>query len=403
VGEGGGDVLVFVAQRIFLGTRTEKLEANPDQWREYGYNWDGLCTTSGGGGSAAVPVLGACKRPVAEPGGIPVGNSFFGFVDGNACRDNAFGGSIMPLLSLLQQKPEVGLDESLAAGSSTYLLRLSDVGLGSDDSYVPGELFSTLDGDVSPATYFPEAPQERVVDVRSAAYGYRQMAGGKTTFADWPEDGSSPTLPAGAVFEGGLTSRVRFPTGYMVGNTWVSGDAEDSRSSALLALGGFVARLDASAGILTVKMSERTASPVLPARSAQESRLSAVVSPQKLTDAVTSPGSPLLKCGQGASYTPEVVAKVLSELADLQSNGATGYPFVDTGKECDLLSFGVGIAWAPAKLAPKPGREQPFHYVCNGPVATKVPGAGGAAGAGGSAGAGGASGASGKAGAAGSF
>lgn len=381
-GEAGGDVVSFIAQRLFLGQRNEDLTVNPAQWKNYGFNWDQTCTSQDP--ATGKPQNEACKRPLQTFPGIADG----GYYDGQGCRDNAFGGALLPLISTLQGNPEVGLDQEIVDGASTFMLRLSDLSPFGDDPYVPGELFFTAKRDTLPVDFSLNPPQTRLADVASAAYKFLPATGGPAQFADWPEDGSFPT-PAGKFV--GMSAKARYPDGYVRDHIWVSGDLGASATRTFFPFGGYVAEVEVSAVVLMVQLDPENHARAL------RSQFAAVVNPQSFVDIITSPRSNLFKCN--AAVPAATVAAYITQTSDLKGAVAN---FNDPTQTCDRVSMGAGIQWAPTVIADVPKLVPATKFECIDGMLKELPldGSGGAGGAG-AGGAAGAAGAGGDAGAGG--
>lgn len=396
--------MTFIAKRIFFGSRDEKLNPDPSQWRNYGLNWDRTCTTSMGmAGMGGAPSL-ACKKPPTSSGSPLTTLGTPGYFDGNDCRDNAFGGTLIPLLTFFQSSPEVGLDAETAEGGPTFVLRISDLvdaTKNGDDTYAPGELFFTLNRDTfrtgpnltpGPVDFEASPAQLRTMDASSAAYRYKP-AGGVEKIADWDPTGAGPKLEPTDMYVG-MTSRVRFPKAYVRNHVWISGDLAASETSALVPLGGYVAEVKAAASVAVIELD-----PTDHRKAPKRAQIATVVDGQSFTDALTSPQSPLLKCGPSKNTPKELVATIIRESADLKAGASD---FRDNAQFCDLLSLGAGVEWVPTRIADFPAGVPPFKFGCAEPggYPIRIPldgsgGAGGASGAGGAAGAGGSAGASG--------
>jgi hypothetical protein len=381
VGEGGGDRVSFVAQRFFLGQRNEDLTINPAQWKNYGFNWDRVCTTQEP--ATGQPQNEACQRPLQAFPGI----ADAGYYDGLDCRDNAFGGGLLPLVAALQGNPEVGLDEEIVNGTSTFLLRLSDLSPSKDDPYVPGELFFTAKRDVNPAQFNLSPPQTRTVDVASAAYKFLPAAGGLAEYGDWPASGVLGDIP-GTFVE--MTARTRYLGGYLRDHIWVSSDLGAPGVRTYFPFGGYVAEVDVSSVVLMVELDPDNHARAL------RSQFAAVLAPQSFTDLVLSPKSNLFKCG--GTLPASTVAAYINQTADLRGDAVD---FKDPTKPCDRISMGAGIQWVPTTIGPFPKLVPPTKFECVDGKLTELPddgSTGGAGGAGGNAGVGGESGAAGAGG-----
>jgi len=177
---GKGKTLFLLMNQIHVGTRTAGGEKVPNAWRDWGYDLDGVCT----GPDEAPTSIGTCKRVESSE---PLTN-----VDGNECRDNAFGAHLAPIADLAYGDDFDGHEaKAVARGDVTLLLVLDDLDDGADDPYVPGRMYK-----VARWTGIDPPTKDDIREVES-----------DSVIAD---DLAAP--------------RTAFPYGYLKGNVWVSGD-----------------------------------------------------------------------------------------------------------------------------------------------------------------------------------
>ena len=66
-------------------------------------------------------------------------------MDGERCRDNNFGRHVGTILRSAAPDTEKSLTEQLGLGAATWLLRIDDVDMGSDDTFAPATLYRVAD------------------------------------------------------------------------------------------------------------------------------------------------------------------------------------------------------------------------------------------------------------------
>jgi hypothetical protein len=162
----GTGTTVFAVSELYLGDTDWNGSPDPDAWKQYGYNIDGLPP---GSSQHCKPVAGASPLVQEEgPGGV----------------QSSWGHNIMPLLlgGLGDFSKRINL--AIASGKFTVLFALSQLGPG--------------------ASYDPLAAQI--------------AAGGQL--------GSMPKFDGTDLWPVIAGTQASFPNGYVVGDTWVSGPGQ---------------------------------------------------------------------------------------------------------------------------------------------------------------------------------
>jgi hypothetical protein len=114
----------FAVRRLRFDWPTQ---ANPDRWREHGWDLDGVCSTGSQGGAT-------CRNPA-------------GVVDdGQNGRDNAFAARLGPYLQTLMNVSEARINEGIEAGVSSLGIALRGYAGTGDDSTVEAVLFPIAQG-----------------------------------------------------------------------------------------------------------------------------------------------------------------------------------------------------------------------------------------------------------------
>lgn len=123
---GDGDGVVLAVSKLFLGDTDRNGVASADAWKDYGYNLDNFKST-------------ATSKNVCKPraGGQPSVHN-----DGNDGIDNAFGKGILPAISLLIDNPTSTVNDEIADGSFTLMLKLDDLGTGDNYSGIKASLYA---------------------------------------------------------------------------------------------------------------------------------------------------------------------------------------------------------------------------------------------------------------------
>jgi hypothetical protein len=170
----------FALNRLFFGDTDKSGMEDPDAWRQFGFDIDGLVTTA-----ASTDV---CQLdPGADPDEVKT--------DGDDGIDNSFGRNIIPLLALGQPTFTSDTNESLRKGRFTLMI-----------------LFEGLTG---------EPDQDRVL---AKVYGGTNL--GHAPAFDGEE--CWPISPESLLDEGDAASaRAVFPMGRLEGNVWSSGVIDD--------------------------------------------------------------------------------------------------------------------------------------------------------------------------------
>ncbi len=116
---GDGPGVVFALRKIFLGDTTWDGAPSPSAWKQFGYNIDGKIS--------AKTATDLCKPAQgAAPSSI--------YPDGNNGIDNAHGKLLLPILQGLFQDVSAQINQNIADGGGTFLLRVD--GLGGSPSAV---------------------------------------------------------------------------------------------------------------------------------------------------------------------------------------------------------------------------------------------------------------------------
>lgn len=182
VASGSPHSLTFAVRRFYLGTVDPESDTiDLDAWRQFGFDYDGECTTKQ---QSEHDVSNTCR--------IPGGANAASLEDGHECRDNIAGHILSEVLSFADKSFEKKEHNGTwNATAPTIILQILDLDDGPDDPYAPGRLYVT-------------APKD----------------GGML----W--DGEDVLeVDVDSLVDGDLdTPKYELPDGYVRDNVWVSGD-----------------------------------------------------------------------------------------------------------------------------------------------------------------------------------
>lgn len=179
---GQGKMRWFAARRLFSGSVDPTTgKTDPDAWKRIGHDVDGECTTLE---QSISGTSGVCSKPPNADDESQL--------DGDDCRDNAYGQLVGRVVKKLDSSWESNSSTEIANGGPTLLLRLSDLDDGPDDPFVPGAIF---------------------------------LSARRKSAPKW--DGSDRfELQQDSLVDGTLNGvpLVNFPKGYLVNDQWVSSE-----------------------------------------------------------------------------------------------------------------------------------------------------------------------------------
>lgn len=318
-GDGAGTT--FAVKRLYLGTQNADGTPNKDAWKDLGYDIDGRIDKASPFDGHCTPVLNA--------------NPAQTFTDGNEGIDNSFGGIILQQIILpLAADAEDKVNENIADGSFTLLMKLDTLGASDEYNPIPSKLYV--------AGQKATPPLNDGTDV-------------------WPL--FNEFLNAGNKDN----PKVQFPTAYVVGNTWVSGSA--GKINLALSVAGFSLSLDINQAVVSFDLAADH-------KSATGGVISGILDTEAFVTElkkVAGAFSPDLCMGS----TVDSIADRIRKASDILKDGTQ-----DGSKPCDGISIGLGFDLVEASL----GDVLPNQPPSPDPCAAGGAGGGGAGGAAGGAG-----------------
>ncbi len=314
--KGDGDGQVFAVQKLFLGDTDRAGSPKPTAWENYGYNLDGKISTA-----ASTDV---CKpRAGAQPKSVKT--------DGKDGLDNAFGKLLMPIIGSLAADASTKVNENIASGAFTILMKIDSLGV-----------------------------KPNYVDLPTALYVGNQL-GHPAKFDgtdEWPLVPELLNDPKDI-----NSSKVKFPSSYLAGNTWVSGSKGDLDLQ--LSVAGFTLTLGIRNAVITMDIAGDR-------KSATNGNIAGVLPVEPLINELKKvAGGFSAELCTGSTF--ESIAESIRQAADIGADGGQ-----NPSKECDAISIGLGFEAGIAKLGKVSDTSPPKEDPC-----AMSMGAGGAGGAGG--------------------
>jgi len=124
------DVRAFAVSFFRLGFSTRDGENVTDAWKNYGFDLDGVCTSTDDSQTSK----DTCKRGPGSAGDV--------LTDGDNCIDNNFGSQLVTLIKAVDPLAETKIGDGIKTGSLTLLFRISDLAESGADDNAPGALFA---------------------------------------------------------------------------------------------------------------------------------------------------------------------------------------------------------------------------------------------------------------------
>ncbi len=294
---------LWVGVKHFHFAHSNDALKTPNAWQDWGWDIDGLCT-----GRTASEQTGTCRKSSAiAPEQVS---------DGKGCRDNNFGSQIVAQLNIYKNTFENDTNNGLLEGNAAWIFVLEDVGDAVDDPYVPGKLYLAA----------PYAPKTR---------------------PNWDGADVRKVLPRSV--DGDLSKpKVTFPRGYLRNNVWVSGEAQAFEIALPIGASGELMPLPVRSGVIGFTLNAAHTTVVdgtgQVAGAIALSDVEAFLKPFLITQTPFCPGT--------GGYNN--LMQTIGSYADVVVGAAK---LQDSTKDCDGISFGIGINLAPVAPAVELGTE----------------------------------------------
>lgn len=281
---------VFAVNKLFLGSTNRDGSSNTASgWKQYGYNLDGKISTEAS--------KDLCKpRKGANPKNI--------YADGNEGIDNSFGRNILPVIRAAAPDAESSVNDSILEGSFTLLLNIDK--LGPDREYNP--LAARMYG--------------------GADLGLAPKFDGTDEWPVLPELLNDP--------KDITSSKIQFPTSYLVENTWVSGS--NAPINLALSVSGFTVNLTIANAVVSMKLSDDH-------KTATEGTIAGILETTVLTSELKKVVAAFDESFCEDNATVDSILTQVEQASDIMQDGSQ-----DPTKECDGISIGLGFNMAHAKL-----------------------------------------------------
>jgi len=295
---------VLAIRKLYLGDTDRDNKPNKaNGWKQYGYDLDGLASTSTSND--------LCKpRNNASPKSL--------YPDGNNGIDNSFGHNILSIILNIASDASAKVNQGIGEGKFTIMLSMDKLGSGKSYKGVDTKLYGGAD--LGSAPLFTGADK-------------------------WP------VIPELLKVETDITSaKVDFPNAYIVNNTWVSG----SKGEVLLSLSvsGFTLQLPIASAILTMELSEDH-------KTASKGTIAGILPTEVLTSElkkIAGAFDPTLCKGP----TIESIISQIEQASDILKDGTQ-----NKDSDCDGISIGLGFDAAIVQLGAIAAKAGPKEDPCN--------------------------------------
>lgn len=293
---------VFALNTISLGEADRAGNKNKDAWKSYGYNLDGLITNVSGATSPDLDRV--CKRAQGAPATV--------HQDGDEGTDNTFGKEILKLLDPFTPTPSKSLNEAIAAGDFTIMLKV--VGLTDEPEQTNTGLSGTL------------------------------LVGGQ--FSE--EEGKVPTFTTADDWPYIQDPQVAIPGAYINKGTFVNGTGGASVKLSL-SISGQSLSLTINKAIISFKHNPAT-------KSLEEGTIAGVINTEEFVNGISSVAG-RFSTDLCSGSTVEGIKGSIRQASDMLADGSQ-----DPSKSCDGISIGLGFTakqvGAPTKTV-TPGEAPP--------------------------------------------
>jgi len=294
-GDGAGTVLA--ASTWYFGNTTRDGSPNPDAWKKFGYDLDGV--------KSSRTSTGHCQLAEGASDAVKT--------DGDGGIDNSFGPNLLPLLEGLDSEFAASINDNVAAGGFAMILEIEKLGAGS--SYV----------DLPAALYF------------GADLGGPPSWDGSD---EWPLycDLMTDCKESGTMQrEDGNESQVQFPNSHVANGTWVSGPP--TTVTLVLSVGGVTFSLDVKQGIITAELGSGD-----PPTSATNGTIAGILETEALV-AQISQAAGFINTSLCEGSALDELKNSIRQASDIMSDGSQ-----DPNSTCNGISVAMGIDMQAVQL-----------------------------------------------------
>jgi len=288
-------------RKLFLGETDTQGNLDPVAWKAFGLNVDGLVSTSSS--------TNHCK--------LQLGGGKYMQADGNDGIDNSFGANVMKVVASLSASPTQDLNDSIAAGDSTLLVQLGNLG-----------------------------PEPSQAGVKAALLGGAKL--GKVP--SWSGSDAWPVTFESVTNGNVAQPKVAYPASYVSAGTWVGAPPASAPLDLALGIQGFVMAMRIHHPRVVAKLGG--SGPGLQASGV----ISGVIDTEEyVAELKKIAGSFDVTLCQGATF--DSIAQQIRASSDLMKDGSNG----DPSKTCDGISIGLAFEASAALLGPvaSPAPAQP--------------------------------------------
>ncbi len=303
-----GTTIVMAISKLYLGDTDRWGLPDPQAWKSYGYNLDGLISTGTDENHCS-------PQPSADPITVKT--------DGEGGIDNSFGENVLPMLQAMGAGYPLPVQQAIADGRSSVLFRIDNL---LDPDHKPDQ--NGLGGAIYEGTDKGSVAAFDGSDVWLVTYD--SVVGGNV---DAP--------------------KATFESSYVTDGVWVA------RSSAGFVLPivtpDYTVRLPIRRAVITMRIHSAGAS----AASAADGVIAGVVDP----DSIVTWGRTLATAHDKSSCSGanfDSTAQALRATADIMSDATNG----DPGVTCDAISIGIGFEATAAKLGAVAPQAAPAPDPC---------------------------------------
>ncbi len=316
-GDGSGTILAV--DKLYLGDTTWDGTQSLDAWKDFGYDLDGIKST--------LKTTNHCKLQEGA-------NAANVKTDGNGGIDNSFGANILPIIINLAADASTKINENIASGAFTIILKIDGIGGGTNYIDLPASLYAGAqlsDADGNPLTPKWDGTDKWPVYCELMAQCL---------------DTGTPQMDAGN------TSKVQFAKSYVAGGTWVSGSKGNVNLS--LSVQGYSLSLTIHEAQLTAQLDAGN-----PPTSATHGIIAGILDTEELINSLQSVAGNISTSFCAGSSTFDSIAQQIRAASDIMNDGTQ-----DSTKTCNGISIGLGFDMKAVQLGKVNDKTPPGPDPC---------------------------------------